>query len=192
MNLSAKDKRALMLLAVSAIFSLAFYLWPESSPVVVGPSTGGTGSPENRLAKLRETASTLPTKEKIAKDLTAQLAEQEKGLLAADTAPQAQALLLQILGRLAASNGVQVRATELVTVDSLNDSYARVVAGIQAECRIEQFINLLSDISRQPEALATYSINIDATNTKEKTIRVRLVVAGVAAKKLLPEKKGNQ
>ena len=76
-------------------------------------------------------------------------------------------------------------------MDSLSDSYARVVAGIQAECRIEQFINLLSDISRQPEALATYSINIDATNTKEKTIRVRLVVAGVAAKKLLPEKKGN-
>lgn len=189
--MTARDKRALTLLVpgVAAVLGAYWYVSQDTAPTVA-PVARSSGPPEQRLAKLRETAAALPAKEKVLKDLTAQLAEREKGLLQADTAPQAQAALIQILRRLCGNNGVEIKQTELVAVDLIGDAYSRVVIGVQADCRIEQLINLLADISKEPAALSTYSLNIDSGDPKQKTIKIRLVVAAAAPRNLLPAKKG--
>ena len=52
---------------------------------------------ERQLLRLRKKQAELSVKESTARDLQAQLATREKGLIVADTLPQAQAQLTQIL-----------------------------------------------------------------------------------------------
>ncbi len=56
---------------------------------------------EKRLATLRTALATVDGKEAVLKQAAAELADREKGLIPGDTANQAQAQLLEILGRIA-------------------------------------------------------------------------------------------
>jgi hypothetical protein len=58
------------------------------------------------------------------------------------------------------------------------------------ECHVEQLVNFLADLSHEPQMIVPSEERIAAANAKEKTINVRMVLAGVVAKKLVPEKKG--
>ncbi len=55
---------------------------------------------------------------------------------------------------------------------------------------MEQIVNFLADLSREPELVVPSEERIASGNPKEKTMGVRMVLAGVVAKKLVPEKKG--
>jgi hypothetical protein len=65
-----------------------------------------------------------------------------------------------------------------------------VYATINFDCHIEQLINFLTDLSRQPELVTPSEERITPVNPKEKTMSVRLVLTGVVPKALVPEKKG--
>ena len=52
--------------------------------------TDSTALAEKRLARLRDTAATVPQKEEVLKSVAADLAQREAGLIQADTAPQAR------------------------------------------------------------------------------------------------------
>ncbi len=193
MNLTARDRRALSFLAVSAILSLIYYFWPSGgTTAVVAPAGDSIALEEKRLAKLREVAATVPSKEEILKGVSAELAIREKGLIKADTAPQAQAQLVQLvrtLGR-AEAPPIDIRNTEFGGVRPLGDAYGEAVVSLQIECRIDQLVNLLAAISNQPELISTSDLRVSASNMKEKTVNVRLTVAGVVPRKLVPDKKG--
>ncbi len=51
-------------------------------------------------------------------------------------------------------------------------------------------MNFLADLSRAPELVVPSEERIASGNQKDKTMSVRMVMAGVVAKKLIPEKKG--
>ena len=146
---------------------------------------------EKRLARLRESAVTVPAKQQILKQVSAELAAREKGLLMADTAPQAQAQLIQILRKLAAAESVEIRSTELLGVAPLGDAYATSSVAVQIECRIEQLVNLLASIAAQPELISTSGLRIASANPKDKSVAVRLAVSAVVPKKLVPARKGS-
>ena len=58
-------------------------------------------------------------------------------------------------------------------------------------CHIEQLVNFLADLGREPQAIVPAEQRISPTGKpQEKNITVRMVVAAPVAKKLLPEKKG--
>ena len=67
MNLSPRDRRALAWLAVAAVVGLAAYFWPasEGAAAVVAPLGDPVTLAETRLARLRETAATVPAKEEV-------------------------------------------------------------------------------------------------------------------------------
>ena len=195
MTLQSRDRRALALLGVSALLALAYRYWPAGTGpvVVVAPAGDPVAMAEKRLAKLRETAATVPAKEAIFKRVSADLAAREKGLIAADTAAQAQAQLIQIIRRLGSieTPPVEIRATELGGVRALGDAYGEAVVSVQIDCRIDQLVNILAALPSQPELVTITDLRVVSSNAKEKTVGVRLTVSGVVPRRLVPEKPKN-
>jgi hypothetical protein len=140
----------------------------------------------------RSDAATVPAKEDVKKGVAAELAMREKGLIAADTAAQAQAQLIQIVRQLARAEtpAIEIRSTELGGLRPLGDAYGQVDVAVQIECRIDQLINLLAALAVRPELISTSDLRITSSNSKEKVVGVRLGVIGVVPRRLVPEKKG--
>jgi hypothetical protein len=192
MNLTSRDRRALAWLSVAVLVGLVAYFWPagDGSTAVVAPVGDPVTLAETRLARLRETAATVPAKEEVFKKVSADLAAREKGMLQADTAAQAQAQLIQIVRRLGAAENpaIDIRSTELNPIRPFGDSYGEASVAVQIECRIDQLVNLLAALETQPELVATSDLRVLSSNAKEKTVAVRITVSGVVPRRLVPEK----
>ena len=192
MNLSPRDRRALAGLAAAALVGVVAYFWPagDGSAAVVAPAGDPVTLAETRLARLRETAATVPAKENVFKKVSADLAAREKGMIQADTAAQAQAQLIQIVRRLGAAENpvIEIRSTELNPIRPFGDSYGEASVAVQIECRIDQLVNLLVSLETQPELVATTDLRVLSSNAKEKTVSVRMTVSGVVPRRLVPEK----
>jgi hypothetical protein len=145
---------------------------------------------EARLARLREIAATVPAKEAVYKKVSADLAAREKGIIAAETAAQAQAQVIQIIRRLGVAENppIEIRSTELNPIRPFGDKYGEASVAVQIECRIDQLVNLLAALQSQPELVSTSDLRVLSANAKEKTVAARLTVAGVVPRRLVPEK----
>jgi len=192
MTTGTLDRRTMLILAagVLSILVLRFVVMADKRPAEVVTERDSVPLAEKRLAKLRETAATVPAKEKVAKQAAAQLATREKGMILADTAAQAQAQLLEIIRRAGKDEGIDVRGAEEMKVLPLADDYGEVVVAVSFTCRIEQFVNFMTVLANQPELVATSAIRVASSNPKEKTVLVRLALSGVVPRKLVPVKKG--
>ena len=142
------------------------------------------------VSKLRQAVATVPGKEKVMKQAMSELAVREKGVIAADTAAQAQAQLLEIIRRTGKDEGIDVRGAEEMRVRPLAEDYGEVTVAVSFNCRIEQFVNFMADLANRPELLATSEIRVGVANAKDKSVSVRLALSGVAPRKVVPEKKG--
>ena len=192
MTLQNRDRRALMLLALAGlVWILTYRFWPgDATRPIVAPAGDSVTLAETRLARLRETAATVPAKEEILKHVSADLAASEKGIITAETAPQAQAQLLQIVRRLGAAETppVDIRGTELNIIRPLSDAYGEASVAVQIDCRIDQLVNLMAAVQSQPDLIATHDLRVLSSNAKEKTVSVRLTISGVVPRRLVPEK----
>lgn len=187
MKLKTRDLRAIALLGV-ALLGMVAYRWISSAPQVVG----GAETPElleMRLAKLRRVAATVPGKSAALATLRTQVDARDKHVLAFATAPQAQAHLLELIHRVATANKIEPRGGDFTPPVPLGDDYGQVAVSVLFECRIEDFVNFLADLSREPELVAPSEIRIAAANAKIKTINVRMTLAGVTLRKLVPERR---
>ena len=194
-ELEPREKKAVMALgaalAVSAVV-LIYEFWPAGSVAPGVASTQSVPQMEQRLARAREIAATVPGKQEILKKVAADLETREKALIRAETAQQAQAQVITILRGLGAAEApaIEIRATELGAIAPFGDDYGSVNVSIQVECRIEQLLNFLAALAARPELIATRDLRVTAGNPKEKTLNVRLTVAGIVPKNLVPQKKG--
>jgi hypothetical protein len=186
------DRRLLMILAtlaVSVILRFAFFSG-SGAPTVVA-AVDSIPLAEKRLQKLREQAATLPAREALLKQVTAELATRENGIVKADTVPQAQAYLLDTIHRIAALNNIDARGAEQFTEPKpLGDAYGIVTVTESFTCAIEQLVNFLAMLDSQPEIIATNEIHIAGGHDKNKTVQVRVSLSGVVARKLVPVRKG--
>jgi Type II secretion system (T2SS), protein M subtype b len=191
-TLSARDRRALGLLAAAVLMAAAAYRFaaPDATAAVVAPSGNPVTPAETRLARLRDTAATVPAKEEILKQVSTDLAQREKGVLNAETAAQAQAQLLQLVRRLGAAEAppVDIRGTELNAIRPLGDAYGEASVSVQIDCRIDQLVNLMAALQAQPELVATRETRVLSSNAKDKTVSARLTISGVVPRRLVPEK----
>jgi hypothetical protein len=195
MSLSPRDARALKLLAATVPLFLIVLLMPtgrDSGPAVVGGGAMTIPLAEARLAKARAIVASIPARERSLADVKAHLAAREKGMIEAGTAAQAQAVLLQLLRRLtrAQSPPLEVSQIEPGMIQPLGKDYGVVLATMSLNCRIEQLVNLLADLSAQPELIATHELHVHAADPKQKTVGVRMVVSGVIPRRLVPERRG--
>jgi hypothetical protein len=145
---------------------------------------------KQRLEILRRKAATVAAKEAILKQVTAELQDREKGIVQAATAEQARAHLMDVLHAAAVANRFDSNgASQLPEPKPLGKDYGQVSVGQNFSCGIDQLVNFLSDIANEPEILATDTIFIAPVRNKNKDITVRLMLSGVIAKSLVPEKK---
>lgn len=193
MTVQKRDKRAIWILAGAAgvMLLMRFGLPGDGQPQVVRPADS-IPLAERRLARLRQRVAGLSAQEQALAAVSAELATREKGVIQAETGAQAQAQLLQILRRLASEQTppIELRTVEMGRISPLGRDYGEISVPVVFECRIEQLVNLMADLTSQPEALATSDLRVSVAKPKEKTINVRVTVSGVAPRRLVPEKKG--
>ena len=158
---------------------------------VVAP-VDSVAAAEKRLEVLRRKAALVPGREVVLKQVQAELQEREKGIVVAATAEQVQAHLLELLHSVAGKNGFDASGADtLPQPKQLAKDYGQVSVGQNFTCGIDQLVNFLAAIANEPEALSTESIYIAGRQgDKNKTIQVRLTLAGAVPRKLVPEKKG--
>jgi hypothetical protein len=193
MTTGTLDRRTVLILVagVVSVLVLRFVVMADKKPTAaVATEQDSVPLAMKRLAALRDAIATAPGKEKVAKQVSAQLAAREKGMILADTAAQAQAQLLEIIRRAGKDEGIDVRGAEEMKVRPLADDYGEVVVAVSFTCRIEQFVNFMTVLANQPELLATSDIRVATSDPKEKTVVVRLGLSGVVPRKLVPVKKG--
>ena len=193
MKLQSRDKRALLLLGgASAAWFLMWMLLPKRGASVAVESALPVSQAEQRLARLRQSAAGVPGKEELLKQVTAELAERDNGVIQAETAAQALAQLLEVVRRAAKAQTppLDIKSAELGQVARLGGDYGEIQIAVSFEARIEELLNLLAELTRQPEIVATREMRIVTANPKEKTLSVRLAVAAVVPRRLVPEKRG--
>jgi hypothetical protein len=186
------DRRLVWLLLGSAavMLVLRFGLLVDRHVQVVA-ATESVAAAERRLEHVKQLAATVPGKEALVKQAMAELQTREKGILAADTAAQAQAQLLDIIHRVASANGFDARGAEQLTeAKPLGNDYAQVAVAETFTCGIEQLVNFLAALAAEPQILFTNEIHITGGTDKKKNVQVRLTLSGVVSRKLLPAKKG--
>jgi len=191
LTLSPRDRRALILLGAGAlaIVVVRFAFFGNSAAAVV-ESSDTIPHAEQRLARLRQAEVSGPAKQALLNRLSAELAVREKGVIQAPTAQQAQAQLLETIRRVGKGEGLDVRGGEFPELRPLGDDYGEAAVSVNFECRIEQLVNFLAALTREPELVATDDVRVSTANMKDKTVMVRLTLAGVVPKNLVPVKKG--
>ncbi|MEO7142517.1 MAG: type II secretion system protein GspM [Bryobacteraceae bacterium] len=192
MTLTDRDKRAVLLLGAVVAAVVVWLSFPAGGTAKVVRPADSTALAEKRLNRLRQLAATLPAREGILKQVSSDLDKREKGLLQAATAAQAQAQLVQIVRKLgkAQSPPLEIRGVEIGQVHPFGDAYGEVTVAVTFDARIEQLVDLLADLTAQPEIVASNELRVSPGNPKDKMLSVRLTVSGVVPKRLVPEKKG--
>jgi len=196
MNLSERDKRAVKWLAYAAVPSLVMLLWPAGDNAANNAASAvpaGVNTPEaleKHLQRLRKKQAELPVKQTVAKDLLGQLVTREKGLIRADTLAQAQAQLTQVIRQTGRGQGIDFRAVSTGQSRIYGGEYGEIMITASADCKIEQLVNFLAEITKLPELLSTEDLRINSNgNVKEKNLNFQVSISGLVPKKLIPEKR---
>jgi len=181
-------KTALLLVTGVAVVLILYLVTADRSPAVVAASES-VPMAEKRLERLRQIAATVPGKEAVMKQAAGELESREKGMLKAETSAQAQAQLQELLHKVGASNGIDIRGVEEARIKPFGNDYGEASVTVRFTCLIEQLVNLLAALANEPELLSTNQIQVTGSADKNKTIQVRLTLSGVVTKKLALEKK---
>ncbi len=185
--MTSRDKRALVML-IGAVPLIVFFTFRGDPEPKVVTADSSPALAEKRLARLREIAASVPGKETVLKQVDADLALRERGLITAATAAQASAALLDAAARVGKAEGIDVRGGDFGAPRQLAD-YGEVSAVVTFNCPIEKLINFLAALSREEQLITPAELHVAAGNTKEKTVAVRMTLTGIVPRKLVPEKK---
>jgi hypothetical protein len=191
MKMTDRERRMVMLLipAVLIIIVLRFTVLSDSAPATPAASADSIALAQQRVTRLRQLKALLPAREAVMKQTSADLAAREHGMIPGDTAAQAQAALLEAARRVGKTNQLDIRSGDFPSPKTIGD-YGLVYTTVTFECHIEQLVNYLSDLGRQPELIVPSDERITAGSQKQKLLSVRMILSGVVPKKLIPEKKG--
>jgi len=193
-TLQDRDKRALRMLALAAAIFLPVWLMTRTPSATSSVSAAGdtVDRSEKRLTTLRNALATVDGKEAVLKQAEAELADREKGLLTGDTSNQAQAHLLEIVNRVAKQQTppIEIRQADFGQPRQYGDAYGIVSVAVGFDCRTDELLNLLAGLSQQPELIATEDVRTGNALPKNKLMNVRVTIAGIVPRRLVPEKKG--
>jgi hypothetical protein len=190
MNVGTLDRKTAIRLGagVAAILLLRFVVFSDKSPAVVA-ATENVPAAEARLKRVREIVATVPALEQRAKQASDDLALREKGILKADTAAQAHAMIQDLLHRVGLENEIDIRGFEDQRIRPLGSDYGEATVSVRFSCSIEKLVNFLAALDKEPALFSTTEINVTGTTDAKKIIQVRLTVAGAVTKKVATEKR---
>jgi hypothetical protein len=192
MTLSEREKRLMMIWPIALVGILVFWWATKDSsvPQTVAP-VDNIPTAEQRLRRLRELAAIVPAKQQVLDQASKELDDRERGLIKADTAAQAQEQLLQVLRKLASrpTTALNLRNTEIGPVKPYGDRYGEVTVSLNFDARIEQLVNLVSDLMAQKELIGVSDLRVGTAAPKEKIMPVRITISALVRRELVPEKR---
>src|SRR5579872_6944162 len=149
MTVGSIDRRQVILLAagLAVIAILRFVVLADRTGSAVVAPTESIPLAERRLERLRQMASTLNGEEQMLKQAQAELATREAGMLKADTRPQAQAQLINLVQAVAKANGIDSHGVERMADALVSNDYGEVTVEVAFTCGIEQLVNLLAALA---------------------------------------------
>ena len=193
MTISDRDKRAIKILALTVVPGLIFWIWPSSDDAAKTTTVQAIANTpaglEQQLQRLRNKEAQIPAKQGLLKDIQTQLNAREKGLIIADTLPQAQAMLVQSVRQVARQEGFDLRNVSIAQPSIYGGEYGQITIQITTECSVEQVVNFLADLTKRPELIATEEMRINLGNPKNKTLQFAVTVSGLVPQRLVPEKR---
>ena len=189
--LGQRDRRALMILGGAVVIVATIWFWPQPSADSATVKESVTQA-ERRLTSLRRKAAAVPGRLETDNHVSAELARREAGLINAETAAQAQAQLLQIVRRVAGEQSpvLEIKGSEFTPIQPFGEAYGEVTVVVTTESEIDQILNFLADLSKQPELIAASNLQLRAAQAKKKTVPARVTISGIVPRKLVPQKKG--
>ncbi len=187
-QLTERERKLVLALLPALLITAVVYFWTEPSPAEapVLDKAAAIDTARQRLERGRATAATLPARQENRKTLEASLAGWEKRLIVADTPAQALVQLNQLFRRVARVQGssVDIRSIDLGTIQPAGD-YLDVMVNIAFDCQVEGLVNLLADLSAQPEYLTWRDLRIVSNDSKQKRIQVFFTLVGLAPTRIL-------
>jgi Tfp pilus assembly protein PilO len=188
-KLSKRERNLVVVWGVCVVVFTAIYFWPANTISTVG-AVAETPQIEKRLTRLRRQVAGEPDRRAALKKLEDELQRQEKSLIQADTAAQAQAQMVLLVRRVASAQ------TPPITLNDANfgeprraGDYGEVVLTTAVDCQIDQILNFMVDVSNLHELIALTDVQLGQANGKKKIIQARLTFSGLVAGKLVPAKK---
>ena len=189
-NLQPREKRLLIAWPIAvAVFAL-FYFWPADSAPEATQRFTDIPTAEQRVARLRQVAASIPARQKVVDEVKKELAGREQGLMRAPTPAQEQANLTQTVRRLARAQGIDIQQSEITAIQRLGKAYGEAPVTVSFTCRIEQLLNLIADISAQKELVATRDLQVRQADEKRKTVFVRMTVSAATPPEMVPGNEG--
>lgn len=194
MTISARDRRALLVLGVGIAAVLGWRVWDarSSAQAAVPAVTLPIPALEKRLANLRQRAALNPAKAEVREELAKVVEEREKTLLRAETPQQAQAALLAKVRAVLERQDppIEPRQVDMAPVAAAGEDYGEVAVTVAFNGAIEQLVNVLADIRAMEEAVATRNLAISISNRQKKILSVRVTVSALTPRELVPEPTG--
>ena len=189
-SLNQREKRALMLLAVGGAVGLFLLFQPPSGQAPAVVSSSSIQMAEKRLRRLQDLARQKPRTAADAESAARALAEAEKGLLKGTTPALASAEMQQLMKELLQAQSIALQSSEFNTPKAVGEDYAQVPLAVNFNCGVEQWINLMAAVRNAPQVLSTLEVRMSPADPKNKSLHVRMVVAGYIPASLLAGAKG--
>jgi Tfp pilus assembly protein PilO len=179
MQVSDKDRRALLILGAAFVLFLLF----QTDLIFPAPDASASASQsieaeENQLLLAQTQVRQEPLLSSENQAVRALEESLEARLLKSETAALAQAEMRERVGELLQGAGISMRASRFAPVEAEGDDFAQVPLVIDFDCDITRFVNLLADVANAPELLSTREIKVSSSNQKTKSVRVELTVSG--------------
>jgi Tfp pilus assembly protein PilO len=179
MQVSDKDRRALLILGAAFVLFLLF----QTDLIFPAPDASASASQsieaeENQLLLAQTQVRQEPLLSSENQAVRALEESLEARLLKSETAALAQAEMRERVGELLQGAGISMRASRFAPVEAEGDDFAQVPLVIDFDCDITRFVNLLADVANAPELLSTREIKVSSSKQKTKSVRVELTVSG--------------
>jgi type II secretion system (T2SS) protein M len=178
MKLAEKDKKALLLAGIAVILYTAFQfavlpLWDD-----LQERRDNLPVAERKLDKYRAVARNAELRRTEASSADARLQEAERRLLTSETTALASAELQQLAKQLTTAESIDIRSNNFLPAKPVGGQYMQVPLGLQFQCRLDQLVNFLNDVSGHQKRLAVSKLFIQALGGKDKQLSVTMELAG--------------
>ena len=183
MTLKSRDRRALMLLAFSAVTFLflnyAVVPWGEKFMT----SGDDLRMAEKKLRREKDMLASAPLVEAQVKGLQARLDAEEQKLLPGTDPNQATAQLQQWIAQRASEQKVELLRTDFIEAKPYADDYMRVPVRLEMIGPITQVVQFINAMTHGDRIVSVDELNVNSGYIdKEKKVRCSMVVSALMRK----------
>ena len=183
MTLKSRDRRALLMLGVSAVL----FLFLNYVAVPWGEKFMTSGEDlrraEKKLRHEKEMVSSGPLVEAEVKTLQARLDSEEQKLLTGTDPNQASAQLQQWIAQRAGEQKVELLRTDFIEVKPYADDYLRVPVRLEMTGPITQVVQFINAVTHGDRLVSVDELSVNSAYVdKEKKVRCSMVVSALMRK----------